>query len=181
MDCTQKVNKRKLSQIFISWGCCWWWGGHSWLQCNPPLQESFTPLGLRKSLGILRKVLEASRVDSHLKLKGPQRKHTVKILESASILPAESKLTKSQLSSQWVGPGGTGNGSNNWSSGLDIGEVCLGDRHQPVCGPWARSLSFCPGPVGGKIGGLVGWRKSSPSFKQRSIFSSIKICLRTEL
>ena len=105
-------------------------GGHSWLQYNPPLQVSFTPLGLRKSLGILRKVLEASRVDSHLKLKGPQGKHTVKILESASILPAESKLTKNQLNSQWVGPGGTGNGSNNGSSGLDIGEVCLGDRHQ---------------------------------------------------
>ena len=61
-------------------------------------------------------------------------------------------------------------------------EMCaLVTSHQPVCRPWARSLSFCPGPVGGNIGGLVGWRKSSPSFKQRSIFSSIRICLRTEL
>ena len=52
----------------------------------------------------------------------------VKILESASILPAESKLTKSQLDSQWVGPGGTGNGSKDGRSGLDMGDVCLGDR-----------------------------------------------------
>ena len=102
--------------------------GHSWLWCNPPLQVSFTPLGLRKSLGILRKVPGASRGDSHLKFKGPQEKHMVKILESASILPAESKLTKSQLKSQWVGPGGTGNGSNDGSSGLDMGDVYLGDR-----------------------------------------------------
>lgn len=105
----------------------------------------------------------------------------VKILESASILPAESKLTKSQLDSQWVGPGGQGMavkmGVLDWTW-----ETCaLVTGHQPVCRPWARSLSFCPGPVGGNIGGLVGWRKSSPSFKQRSLFSSIRICLRTEL
>lgn len=136
--------------------------GHSWLQCNPPRQVSFTPLGLRKSLGILRKVLEASRADSHLKLKEPQGKHTVKILEFASILPAESKLTNSQLNSQWVGPGGTGNGSNDGSSGLDMGEVCLGDRPPASLRTLGQVSFLLSWPCWRKDRGLGGMEKVFP-------------------
>ena len=86
----------------------------------------------------------------------------VKILESASILPAESKLTKSPLNSQWVGPGGPGNGSNDGSSGLDMGDVCLGDRPPASLQTLGQVSFLLSWPCWRKYRGLGGMEKVFP-------------------
>jgi len=68
----------------------------------------------------------------------------------------------SQLDSQWVGPGGTGNGSKDGRSGLDMGDVCLGDWPPASLQTLGKISFLLSWPCWRKYRGLGGMEKVFP-------------------